>query len=309
METRASYVVVGTFVLAMIVMLFGSVVYIAKIQFDQVTLPYHIYFDGSVTGLQDGSAVRYRGVAVGVVSDIRIAPDDASKVRVTIELPSDTPITKDAVASIEMQGITGIAYIQIFGGARGSPPIDRQIGSIPVIPSKPSQISEVIDNAPQLLANMIELTQRAGTFLTPENAEHFKGILNNTEVLTADAKAALEDFRKVAERADTLSLALVETSNTFRRILAENREPLHDFTTTGLYDAALLIAELRELVGNMSRIASQVQRDPSGFLLAGPRSGVEPRNNGNTTRRQNPPQRTLPASPELVPTPSVEVVQ
>ncbi len=305
METRASYVVVGTFVLAMIVMLFGFVVYIAKVQFDEVTLPYHVYFDGSVTGLQEGSAVRYRGVAVGVVGDIRIAPDDASKVRVTIELPSDTPITQDAVASIEMQGITGIAYIQIFGGARGSPPIERSVGSVPVIPSRPSQISEVLDNAPQLLSNLIELTQRAGTFLTPENAEKVSGILANTEVLTADAKAALENFRKVAERTDALAVALVDTANVAKRLLSENREPLHDFTTTGLYDAALLIAELRELVGNMSRIASQVQRDPSGFLLSGPRSGVEP--SGSTSRRQNPPQRTLPSTPELAVTPSVEV--
>lgn len=276
METRSSYVIVGTFVLAMVVLLFASVIYIAKIQFDEVTVPYHIYFDGSVTGLQEGSAVRYRGVAVGVVSDIRIAPDDASKVRVTIDLPSATPITQDAVASIEMQGITGIAYIQIFGGARGSPQIERSMGSIPVIPSRPSQISEVLDNAPQLLNNLIDLTKKAQVFLSEENAEKASNILANMEVLTGDAKSALVDFRNVASQANTLSGELVDTSKIFRGMLAENREPLRDFTTTGLYDAALLIAELRELVGNMSRIASQVQRDPGGFLLAGPRAGVEP---------------------------------
>lgn len=307
METRASYVVVGTFVLAMAVMLFGFVIYIAKVQFDQVRWPYYVYFDGSVTGLQDGSAVRYRGVAVGVVSDIRIAPDDASKVRVTIELPSDTPITQDAVASIEMQGITGLAYIQIFGGARGSPLIERSVGSIPVIPSRPSQISEVLDSAPQLLSNLIDLTKRAGDFLTPENAEKVSGILANTEVLTADAKAALADLRKVAERTDELTRALVDTAQVARRMLSENREPLHDFTTTGLYDAALLIAEMRELVGNMSRIASQVQRDPSGFLLAGPRAGVAP--SGSTTRRQNSPQRNLPAAADPVLETTVESAQ
>lgn len=283
METRSSYVVVGTFVLAMVVLLFASVIYIAKIQFDEVTVPYHIYFDGSVTGLQEGSAVRYRGVAVGVVSDIRIAPDDASKVRVTIDLPSATPITQDAVASIEMQGITGIAYIQIFGGARGSPPLERTMGNVPVIPSRPSQISEVLDNAPQLLNNLIDLSQKAQGFLSEENARKTANILTNLEALSADAKDAVADFRNVAGRADTLSADLVDTSKIFRGMLAENREPIRDFTTTGLYDAALLIAELRELVGNMSRIASQVQRDPGGFLLAGPRAGVEPSGAHNST--------------------------
>lgn len=276
METRSSYVIVGTFVLTMVVVFFASIIYIAKVQFDEVTVPYHIYFDGSVTGLQDGSAVRYRGVAVGAVSDIRIAPDDASKVRVTIELPSGTPITQDAVASIEMQGITGIAYIQIFGGAKGSPPLESSPLDIAVIPSRPSQISEFLDNAPQLLNSLIELSGRAQAFLSPENAEKFSGIMANTEVLTADARASLEDFRKVAARADELTAAWVTTSRSINGIMAENRESIHDFTNTGLYDAALLIAEMRELVGNMSRISTQVERDPSGFLLAGPRSGVSP---------------------------------
>lgn len=276
METRSSYIVVGAFVLTMVVALFVTIIYIAKVQFDDVRLPYHIYFDGSVTGLQDGSAVRYRGVDIGVVSDIRIAPDDASKVRVTIEVPSGTQFTQDAVASIEMQGITGIAYIQIFGGARGSPIMERTMGSIPVIPSRPSQISEVLDSAPQLFGNLVQLSRQAQAFLSPQNADNISRILANVEALTSESRKTLESINNAAVRAEALSKSFAETSREMQGMIRENREPLHDFTTTGLYDAALLIAELRELVGNMSRISSQVQRDPSGFLLAGPRSGVAP---------------------------------
>lgn len=276
METRSSYVIVGTFVLAMIAALFAFVIYIAKVQFDDVNYDYHIFFTGSVTGLQEGSAVRYRGVAIGVVSDIRIDPDDASQVRVTIEVPSSTKLTQDSIASIEMQGITGIAYIQIFGGAKGSPPFERMPGQVPVIPSKPSQISEVFDAAPQLLNRLITLSERAAEFLTPENAEKVSNILTNTESISASASSALEDFSDVAAKSDELMTSLTATSEQARRMLAENREPLKDFTNTGLYDAALLIAEMRELMSNLSRLTAQVQRDPSGFLLAGPRAGVEP---------------------------------
>jgi len=276
METRSSYVIVGSFVLAMIAAVFAFVIYIAKVQLDEVNLDYHVFFTGSVTGLQEGSAVRYRGVAIGVVSDIRIDPDDASRVRVTIEVPSSTSLLQDSIASIEMQGITGIAYIQIFGGAKGSPPIERVPGQVPIIPSKPSQISEVFDAAPQLLNRLITLSDKAAAFLTPENAEKVSNILANTESISASASTALSDLSAVTAKSDERMTSLTATSEQARRLLSENREPLRDFTTTGLYDAALLIAEMRELMSNLSRLTAQVQRDPSGFLLAGPRAGVEP---------------------------------
>lgn len=277
METRSSYVIVGTFVLLMVAALFAFVVFIAKVQFDETNVPYHVYFDGSVTGLQKGSAVRFRGVAVGVVSDIRIAPDDASKVRVTLDISASTPITQDAVATIEMQGITGIAYIQIFGGAKGSPSLEPGgRGQIPVIPSRPSQISEVFDAAPQLLNNLVSLSERAGAFLTPENAERVTAILANTEKATASLDSALGDLKQITPAARDAATALSTVAQQAAGILTENREPIHDFTTTGLYDMALLMAEFRELVGHLSRISAQVERDPSGFLLAGPRAGVTP---------------------------------
>ena len=276
METRASYVIVGSFVLAMIALLFVMVIYIAKIQLDEVKLPYHVYFSGSVTGLQEGSAVRYRGLEVGAVSDIRIAPQDNGQMRVTLDISSTTPITQDAVASIEMQGITGVAYIQIFGGAKGSPQLSRLPGQVPVIPSRPSQFSEVVDAAPQLLNRLILLSDKAALFLTPENADRFASIMTNLDSMTASGSKTMDEISKVAARSDKAVEQLEGVAREARLLVTENREPLHDFTTTGLYDAALLIAELRELVGNMSRISSQVQRDPSGFLLAGPRSGVEP---------------------------------
>ncbi len=276
METRSSYVIVGTFVLLMVAALFAFIVFIAKVQFDETNVPYHVYFDGSVTGLQKGSAVRFRGVAVGVVSDIRIAPDDASKVRVTLDISASTPITQDAVATIEMQGITGIAYIQIFGGAKGSPLLEAARGQIPVIPSRPSQISEVFDAAPQLLNNLVTLSERIETFLTPDNAARVNAILANTEKATASLDSALADIRQITPAARDAASAFATVTQQAAGILKENREPIHDFTTTGLYDMALLMAEFRELVGHLSRISAQIERDPSGFLLAGPRAGVTP---------------------------------
>lgn len=283
METRASYAVVGSFVLVMVAALFAFLVFITKAQFDNVTQPYHIYFSGSVTGLQEGSAVRYHGVGVGAVRDIRIAPDDPSRVRVTIELENSSRLPSDSIATIEPQGITGLAYIQIIGGEKGSTLMDVRAGDIPVIPSRPSQIAEVVDAAPELLNRMIVLADRTSAFLTPENAKKMEVILSNLEALSGSANTTVTALGNAADKVAGLGGSLDKTSQEATKMMSENREALRDFANVGLYDAGLLIAELRELVGNMSRMSSQIQRDPTGFLLAGPRNGETP-----STSRKSP---------------------
>ncbi len=276
METRASYALVGAFVLLMVALFFTFILFVAKVQFDTTTTAYHAYFDGSVTGLQNGSAVRYRGVSVGVVSDVRIASDDTTKVRVTMDIDSATPITTDCVATIEMQGITGLAYIQITGGSKNSPPIARSFGQIPVIPSKPSQIEELVDAAPRLLKNLVDLTNQFSYFITPENAASFNQILANTAKATATAQQVFADLAQITPKARNAMTSFTATVDDAKKMIEENRQPLNDFTTTGLYDMALLMAEMRELVGHLSRISGQIERDPGGFILAGPRSGETP---------------------------------
>jgi phospholipid/cholesterol/gamma-HCH transport system substrate-binding protein len=286
METRASYVIVGSFVLAMIVALFAFIIYTAKVQFDQVTLPYHIYFSGSVTGLQDGSPVRYRGVPIGTVQQIEIDPVDASLVRVRIEVASTIKLTQDAIASIEMQGITGVAYIQVVGGKKDSPIIARTMGQIPVIPSKPSQISEFLDAAPELMNRLIRLTQKADQFLSSENADKVGGIISDLEVISksfsTDSVATLSDIRKASDSfakatstMEGLATNLNAAASEAKSILDETRAPLRDFANTSLYELGLMIVEMRQLATMMTRLMAEIERDPSGFILSGPRGGVE----------------------------------
>ena len=96
---------------------------VASVPIDREVDPYQIAFAGSVTGLQQGSQVRYRGVPVGRVADIRIDPQRVEWVLVTIEVERGTPIRQDTVASLEMQGVTGIAFVQLQGGTQASPPL------------------------------------------------------------------------------------------------------------------------------------------------------------------------------------------
>ena len=317
METRTSYILVGSFVLALLAGLFVFTVWIAKIQLEETRQPYYIYFTGSVTGLQEGSPVRYRGIPVGTVTDIRLDPNDVSRVRVRIGVQEGTPIKTDSIASLEVQGITGGAYVQISGGTEKSELLrTAQGGGIPVIPSRPSSLTVFVDAAPQLLNRALDLTNRVADLLTPQNQAAIAEILANTRTLTAElarasqgldatvaqANRTLQGFETVGpqlgqtiEQAQrtlvavesgtrtvtgdlhTLAGSLNKTATQLNAVIAENRGPLRDFTGTGLYDLTLLISQLRDLSGQLSRVVTRIENDPSNFLFGGTRQGVEVR--------------------------------
>lgn len=83
-----------------------------------------------------------------------------------------------------------------------------------------------------------------------------------------EAKKLIADLRKTAR-------AFAGSSKEFTDMLAENREPVRDFTSTGLYELSTLLTEMRELVVALNRVTTEVQRDPARFLFGDPQQGYE----------------------------------
>ena len=333
METRANYLMVGSFVLVFSFGLIGFVIWLAKFQFDQDWKRYDIFFDGSVTGLRDGSAVRYSGVKVGEVIFIGLDRENPSRVRTLIEVEDNTPVQVDTVASLGLEGLTGGRFILLSGGKLDAPPLEAKPGQKrPVIRSKPSAIEEVLQSAPELLASANEI-------LGPENQEHIKKILTDIAAISsaiasqsgeieklirdaADAMAnlrtttqALEDMAGTLEQdigslvkkaeaamgsiedlANTVDHSVLDTredvkglitdlrgsaqsftamAEEFKDLAEENRAPLRDFTHTGLYDLTSLLIEARGLLSELSRVTTEVERDPARFLFGNQQQGYE----------------------------------
>ncbi len=331
METRVSYILVGGFVLGLMAALFVATIWLAKIKLEGDRDVYVIRFSGSVTGLQVGSPVRYRGVPVGVVTGIRIDPQNVARVQVRVEVEEGTPIKTDTIASLELQGLTGAAYVQLSGGSETSALLAaaaaEQGVAVPVIPSRPSTIAEVVDAAPQILQRMLEVADRVPHLLNPENVRAISNTLSNVEAMSgelataaagldeamaearvamAEARSALATFDRLATElrpeltgavaqargtlatvdrtADALSGEVTGLLRSFRQssdqlaaLLAENREPLRDFTGTGLYELTSTLAHLRNLTDQISRVVTRIENDPSNFLFGGTRQGLEVR--------------------------------
>ena len=322
METRASYLLVGAFALIAMAGFTIAVVWMAGVNLREVSARYDIYFRGSVSGLKEGNAVRYRGIPVGIVTSMEINPENVEEVRVTIEIPEKTPVKADTIAALEYQGITGVAYVELSGGTHQAPLLEAKAGqSRPVIPSKASQLQELFDTAPELVTRVTALVDRLSLLLKPENQENVSRILDSLQNVTGvlaehsgeiggtlkDARAAAKEaeltLREIGGLARTLQKLAVnldeefsgvgpeakealtevrKTATEFKRaavVLAElidrNKEPVNTFAASGLYELTQLLAETRVLVGAMTRISSQIERDPARFLFGKSQPGLE----------------------------------
>src|SRR5579862_8625831 len=170
METRANYVAVGAFVLTCLVGIVVALIWLAGHQYRQTYAYYQTYFYGSVTGLGTGTAVRYNGIDVGRVTDLEFDKDNPRLVVGTLEIRSDLVIRQDAWASIESQGLTGGAYVEITGGSATAQPLAAHDDQpYPVINSKPSAFQQLAADAPALMAKLSDIAEKVEDILNDQN--------------------------------------------------------------------------------------------------------------------------------------------
>lgn len=315
METRANYIIVGLFVLLLALSGLGFVVWIAKIQIDQEFAHYDIVFEDAVTGVKEGSPVRYKGVGVGEVLFVDLDPTEPTRIRVRIEVQKRTPVRADTKATLELEGLTGGRYVQLTGGSPDAQPIPMDQGwEVPEIPSESSSFEQLLEGAPEVINNanaLLVKVQRlfsnknlasVETTLTniaditqtvSENRAKIGPIIDDTAVMMSNLRSASEDLqpliatldREVTLTAEEARGLIANLNATAKRItaattqaeemLAENRPAIRDFTNSGLYELTSLLIEGRELVAVLTRVGSEIERDPARFLFGDQQQGYE----------------------------------
>ncbi|MBN4073861.1 MCE family protein [bacterium AH-315-E07] len=202
MNSKVSYVAVGLFVLALGAALIAGILWISTGGPRQSYDSYVAYMTDSVSGVSRDGAVKYRGVDVGKVTELVLDPDNPERVRVLLKIEQGTPIKEDTFATLEMQGLTGLAYISLVGGSKESPPLRVKNGqAYPEIPSKPSRLEELSTTVFNLLAALTETSSRLSALLSETNNGNLGKTLGNLETFTntlvgqsANVTTALEDF-------------------------------------------------------------------------------------------------------------------
>ncbi len=264
METRASYILVGSFVLAFVAGAFAIVTWFAKTEFDRKQAEYHVYFTESVTGLEIGSPVRYRGVAVGSVADIRIDPKNVERVRVTIEVAAETPIKQDTDASLGLQGITGAAYVQLEGGTQESATLVAKEGDpLPVIAAKASGLERLLTKAPELFEKAFELVERLSALVDDRNQKAVADTLQNMHAVSENLVASSGSFDRIMTEAGGAVSSLRAASERFEalaNLMQERVGPLADSTRDTMAELRVAIAGIRGTARSFTEVAKLLDK-------------------------------------------------
>jgi len=298
METRASYIAVGLFVVALLAGLAVAVLWFAGRQLAEHSTRYETFFASVGSGLSAGSPVRVNGVQLGRVAEVALDPDDPTRVRVTMDIDTSAPIRSDSVASLEIQSLAGTTAIEITAGSKTAPPIAIPPGHrYPVVWSRESNLSQIVDAVPNLLLKITALTDQLQDVVNDKNRQALGDTLDNLSQLTAVAAAHREDLAHLIEDSATdakdLHQAIASLNDMTKKLdqiadqanaavrninsmVAEDRAPLKDFAQNGLQQYQQLAIETRSLIAELSRTVNALQRDPSSLLYGDRRQGYRP---------------------------------
>ena len=263
METRASYVVVGAFVFGLFAAVLGFVVWLGKLDLDHAANAYRIGFVGTVTGLSVGSPVRYRGIPVGQVTDIRLDSEDVERILVTVDIDAEVPIKRDAYAVLESQGLTGVGFIQVKGGSKDAPLLEPAPGeTVAELPARASVVEEVFQSAPEIANQLLILTNRASAILSPRNQESLENILANLDTVSGAFADEADNIRGLVRNANQATASL--------RQLTETLEPVAKSVSGDLKgvaeESAQTMAAIRGTVAGVDAELTTLSADASRAL-------------------------------------------
>ncbi len=180
METRANYVLMGLFTLAVVVGVFGFVYWFQNIGSAGERAYYRIQFEGSVSGLRTGATVLFNGIRVGEVTDLKLDPQRPQQVTASISIDKSVVVRADTEIGLEFQGLTGIAALSLKGGSATSVPLIGAKDNPPLLMAPPGATQDVTQAMRESLRKFQDFLQenRQAFRNTLEHLDQFSGALS-----------------------------------------------------------------------------------------------------------------------------------
>ena len=240
METKSNYVMVGAITLLLVALLAAFTVWLSRAG-EGGKKEYDIFFQQSVNGLAKGSGVSFSGVPVGEIQSIELWEPDPEFVRVRITIKDSIPVLLGTTATINGVGFTGVSEIQLDGAVKGAPalvcpeanPKSACPTGVPVIPTKPGALGELLNNAPLLLERLSALTERLTNILSDKNQQSIEQILDNVENLSGtlatqapDLRATIQESRIALQKAGLAADEITKMAGTTNKLLDSDGRPM-----------------------------------------------------------------------------------
>ncbi len=257
MASQKTKFTVGLFVFFGIIIAVLAFVWLGMSRFLERGQYYAIYFNETVQGLDIDSPVKYRGVAIGRVVRIDVAPD-SKLIQVKVQIDKEHKLDTNIIAQLSLVGITGSMFIELDQKKKDDPesPVLNFPSKYPIIVSKPSNTTEILEGIDDFLTQIraIDLEGISGKIkITLDNLNQMiadadiKGLSKNLESSLKDISSIVEKERwdrilssvedamrlleTTAAKADTSMVKLDTSLGTIERLTTGNEKRIDEAIT------------------------------------------------------------------------------
>jgi phospholipid/cholesterol/gamma-HCH transport system substrate-binding protein len=312
MENKFSNAAIGLFVLVLGSAFIACILWLASGSLFQKKVDLYMAIeDESVAGLNLNAPVKYNGVDVGKVQQIELDHDNPQRVRLMFAIDHGTPVKQDTEAVLKTQGLTGIAYVELSGGSRASPPLTAVAPNrYPLIPTKPSLSARLENVMTAVLTNLDRTSANVNALLSDENRAAFKSILadlattahvlaarkdtidagiasaartfDNSARVSAQLGPAIDRVGRSADSVGSMADEAKRASTNADKTITSVGTDVNRFAAETGPELERLMGEMTVLAASLRRLSEKIEASPGGLLLgrrpvpAGPGEGKAP---------------------------------
>jgi phospholipid/cholesterol/gamma-HCH transport system substrate-binding protein len=299
---------VGLFVSVAIAVFIFFVVWLTGRTGTEEMKRYSLMFSKDISGLSVGGPVKYMGMNIGSVIAMQLEQKNGIRIRVDIDVLESTPVDHGTYASLALQGITGVAVVNLASDPGDHAPLDKQEGEeYPVIPVRIVGFSALMASAPEIMAKLDNVLAQAGKILGEENQASIAGLLNNIEEITlslaeereaisaipGNLNSTITEIQATAVQIQDLLVELQPGLNTTIEnasrsaenlaslterldiLLQEHEDDLGQFMEEGLASVPDLMNEAQEALRDLEKLVKELNDDPSQLIYRQADNSVE----------------------------------
>ena len=270
-------------------MLLAVIFWLGKYGFEKKKFDeYTIYFKESVSGLNVGSAIKYKGFEVGNVNEIKINPNNSEEIELNILIQKGTPIKEDNYAILGNLGITGLKYIELKGGTNDSPLLKENEAGIKIIQSKTSDLVSLFDSTQDITQEFMLVLNQIKKVLDDKNIDKFSNILTKSENSASKIEQLSDYLIKNEKKIDLLlkdisnlvktsnesfisvnksATSFKELSNEFLKELKDGNFNLKELSAESFDSLNKVLNSLDETLVETQNLINEIEQSPSDLIF------------------------------------------
>lgn len=287
METKVNYTIIGLFVTALLTTGIVIILWLSTRIESRDYRIYLVYMNESVAGLSQNAPVKYNGVNVGFVSDIRLNLNNPQQVILTLKINPKVPITESTEAVLTEQGITGIAYIGLQGGDHAPALMAKPGQEFPVIRSVPSFLVRLDTTLQKLTTNINSLTSDVKSLFSQQNLDAVTQSLSNIEkishtiaesrtdlgaslaqikIFTANTAKASQAFPDLVKKIESSAKAIQSVSMKMDKTMTHGNITLQSFNNNVLPKLYDTLGSIQATSDNLQGITQELKQNPAMLI-------------------------------------------